>query len=763
MEDALQPTADPAWVIHDQGYDALRERGVESRFAIANGFLGVRGLPVICCEPLWVSWPRTYVAGFFDTPNILPGIPALVPAPDWMGVTVFVNGEPLLRNLSDTVGHRRTLDMRRGALLTAWAPVDSFGAVIRICSLRMVSAADRGTELHLLGFEIGGQAEITVETCCVASDAVLESTHFARDLRGWRTRQSGMGLAMATAVTLQLDGRDLAPTALDEVKLRWRWTSTSGQTAWFERFVAFSRSDNLTDDPGPAAQDTLGKARGLGWREVVQRHETAWQERWFSSDVAVEGDETAQRALRFAAYHLNGAANPADDRVSIGARALTGDDYRGHVFWDTEIFLLPFYILTWPEAARALLMYRYRSLAGARAKASRMGWRGAFYAWESANTGEETTPDEAIGADGSIVKILTGIQEEHVVADVAYAVWHYWKATDDDSFLIDAGAEILLETARFWASRAQLEGDGRRHIRDVEGPDEYHEHVDDNAFTNVMARWNLRRGAEVVALLRKRWPKPWADLAARLSLDDAELELWGEVAATLATGFDIKTGLFEQFAGFSTLDEIDLAQYAGRTTPMDVVLGRERTQRSQVIKQADVVALLALLPEEFDRQSQVDNFRYYEPRCDHSSSLSPAMHALVAARLGDTELALRYFHQAASIDLGDPAARSAGGVHIAALGGLWQAAVFGFAGLSLRDDGIALDPHLPAGWKSIAFAIQWRGRQLRVRINQESGLLCATLESGLPMKLVVRGEEHDLLRGPTLRVIMTDAATSQLG
>jgi len=568
----------------------------------------------------------------------------------------------------------------------------------------LVSLVDHGTGLQILCVEIGGQAEITLEVSCVVSDSALEPALLARDLGVWRTRKSGKSLAVATATALQLDGRDLPPLAVEKLKWRWRWKSMPGQTAYLERLVGFARSDDLSDDPGPVAQKAIGEARQLGRHMVIQRHQAAWDERWRCSDVEVEGDEAAQQALRFAAYHLNSAANPADERVSVGARALTGDDCRGHVFWDTEIYLLPFYTLTWPRAARALLMYRYHSLAAARAKAARMGWRGAFYAWESASGGEETAPDQAIGADGIIVKILSGKEEEHISADVAYAVWHYCWATGDDGFLLDAGAEILFETARFWASRAQLEADGQRHIRDVEGPDEYHGHIDDNAFTNVMARWNLRRASEVAALLCERWPERGAEIAGRIALEDEEIEEWRKAGETLVTGLDVRTGLIEQFSGFFNLDEIDLTQYAGRTTPMDVVLGRERTQRSQVIKQADVVPLLALLPEEFDRQSKIANFQYYEPRCDHGSSLSRATHALVAARLGDTELALRYLREAAAIDLADTPSRSAGGVHIATLGGLWQATVFGFAGLALMDDAIAFDPHLPAGWNRLGFA-----------------------------------------------------------
>ena len=373
---------------------------------------------------------------------------------------------------------------------------------------------------------------------------------------------------------------------------------------------------------GKDAREKLGAARQLGLCGSISKHEAAWADRWRCSDVEVEGDPAAQQALRFAGYHLNGAANPGDERVSIGARALTGDDYRGHVFWDTEIYLLPFYIMTWPQAARSMLMYRFRTLDGARAKAAAMGWRGALYAWESADTGEETTPEHAIGPDRKVVDILCGKQEQHISADVAYAVWQYWQATADEGFLRAGGAEILLETGRFWSSRAQPEADGRCHIRGVIGPDEYHEHIDDNAFTNVMARWNIRRALETAGLLRTRWPERWSKLAAELHIDDDELAQWSRTAETMATGLDPATDLFEQFAGFHHLEEVDLSKYAGRTVPMDVILGPERMRRSKVVKQADVVALLGLLPEEFRGETGTKNFQYYEPRCSHGSSLS---------------------------------------------------------------------------------------------------------------------------------------------
>ena len=672
MKHALDPTADPAWVIDANGYDALREGSYESRFAISNGFLGVRGTRAITRGARWIVPPHTYVAGLFDTPGAEHAtLEELVPAADWQQVRISVPGGYLVHHPGDASDHRMTLDMRRGTLLAEFRVLRAPDVSIRLRTLRLVSMSERAIGLQLIQFEIEhGEVELILEASFEGLDLELVSERLDQDLGVWRTQRSGKSLAMATASSLQIDGHDLPAITTEQLTWSWSWRSRAGQVVCFERTVAVALSDAHGLEPGREARDRLGVARHLGWRRVLAEHEAAWSSRWRCSDVEVGGDAAAQRALRFAVYQLNSAANPADEHVSIGARALTGKDYHGHVFWDTEIYLLPFYILIWPEAARALLMYRFHTLDAARAKSAAMGCRGALYAWESADTGAETTPEQIVGPDRGIIDVVCGKEEQHISADIAYAVWQYWQATGDEAFLRDAGAEILLETARFWVSRAQPEADGYCHIRDVMGPDEYHEHIDDSAFTNVMARWNIRRSLEVAALLRDRWPESWTGLSSRLGLDAAELSQWQNTADRMATGFDTRTGLFEQFAGYFTLEDINLADYAGRSVPMDVVLGRQRIQRSQVIKQADVVALLGLLPEEFAGDSGQANFHYYERRCGHGSSLSPAMHALVAARLGYSELALRYFQQSAAIDLTDTHVAIGGGIHIAALGGV---------------------------------------------------------------------------------------------
>jgi trehalose/maltose hydrolase-like predicted phosphorylase len=590
--------------------------------------------------------------------------------------------------------------------------------------------------------------DVRLEATFAMAGLGMEPIRLEQGLGAWRTEGTGKGVAMAGAATLRLGGKLLEPERPFPLRWVWRWRSAARQVIELARMVAVARSDTPEDDPSERAAAALERSRKLGWRAVLAAHEDAWKARWTASDAVIEGDEAMQRALRFAVYHLTSAANPEDEHVSIGARGLTGDAYFGHVFWDTEIYLLPFYIAVWPEAARALLMYRFHTLPAARAKAAHAGYKGALYAWESADTGEETTPEHMIAADGSIVEILTGRMEHHISADVAYAVWQYWRATGDNDFLLGAGAEILLETARFWASRAIAEPDGKRHIRHVIGPDEYHEDVDDNAFTNLMARWNIARALETLEVLQKGWPERVAALRQKLSLGDDELIDWRDAVARIVTGLDPATGIYEQFAGFYALEPIDVAAYTGTNMPIDVVIQRQRMQRSQVVKQADVVALIALLPEAFPGGMAETNFRYYEPKCAHGSSLSTAMHALVAARLGDTEMALRYLHKTAALDL-DPDPNSAGGIRMGGLGGMWQTVILGFAGLDLMGETLGISPKLPPQWRSLSFRVCWKGRVVAFRIA--AGSVEASLIEGQAMEIRIAGAAEELNPGAVLQ------------
>ena len=272
-----------------------------------------------------------------------------------------------------------------------------------------------------------------------------------------------------------------------------------------------------------------------------------------------------------------------------------------------------------------------------------------------------------------------------------------------------------------------------------------------------MARWNIARALEAIQILRERWPERAAALCGKLALGDQELADWHDATARMVTGLDPATGLYEQFAGYHQLEPLDLSLYADRKVPIDVVIGRERTQRSQVVKQADVVALLALLPGEFPAGKAEANFRHYEPRCAHGSSLSAGLHALVAARLGYADAALRHLRQAAGADLEfDP--NSAGGIRIAGLGGVWQAVVLGFAGLDLAGEAISLNPRLPAAWRSMSFTVRWRGRAVQVRIADAT--VRVAMSDGEAVDIRIASGTHHLQAGSALEVRVTPAAAA---
>ena len=746
LAELFQLPSGPEWRLLESDANQSDESDIEARLAISNGAIGMRATLE---QPLLTAHPAIQIAGVFQTSAAEPHVPTLLATPDWLRLAVFVDGERVELARGETLTYWRALDLRRGLLLSRWRQRLPDGCVIDIQKLRLASQADRSLAIQVARLHVDRPATVRVVTAKQPGGGSLVGAS-APEVWLWTPPGSSTELAIASST------RTSPPASESRARGRQTWTwaragaGAADQVIQLERMAAIVRSGCTSVHPAAQAEAAVHAARRRGLGRVLDSHIGAWTKRWTASDIELDGDPRLQQALRFAIYHLVSAANPDDEHSSIGARALTGQGYLGHVFWDTDIFLLPFYTLTWPSAARALLMYRYHTLAGARSKAQRNGYRGALYAWESADHGEETTPAWAVDRRGRIVPILCGTQEQHISADVAYAVWRYWQVTRDAAFFREAGAEILLETARFWASRAALENDDRYHIRQVIGPDEYHESVDDNAYTNGLAAWNLERGLDAYALLRARWPRRGAELAQTLQLELSELDLWQDVAARLVTGFDPARGLIEQFAGFFDLEDVDLDQYRARAAPLDVVLGHGRTSRAQIVKQADVVMLHALLPEQYDRQVAAADFGYYAPRCGHGSSLSPSMHAMVAARLGNLALARRYLGQAASIDLGEARGDSALGVHIGALGGLWQAIVFGFVGLRLDSQPggatVQLDPHLLPEWQRLAFRIQVHGRRLRFECRREPFRVSACLEHGQPLSVQVCGDRRQVWR-----------------
>lgn len=504
-----------------------------------------------------------------------------------------------------------------------------------------------------------------------------------------------------------------------EERTRWQVSAGLGETLQFRRYVAVYTSKDVAD-PETAAVDAVHAQSWEGFAAAFEAHAMRWQQVWDRADVAVPGHPGDEQALRFLAYHLSIAAD-RDPRVSVGARTLSGTGYQGHVFWDVEVFMLPFYLHTAPDVARCLLTYRHHTFDGARRRARELGQRGACYAWESTTTGDDVTPRVAAVTDsGEEIPLFTGTQQVHVTADVAYAVWRYWEATRDDEFLRGPGAEILAETARFWAGRVVLDGSSY-HIRGVMGPDEYHHGVNDNAYTNWMARFNLERAAWTGEWLRTDHPQSWQSLVTRIGLDDGELEYWNAIAGRLYVPEPGEDGVIEQFEGFFGLEEYPL-QDEGQADGLDRLFDLHKINAVKLLKQADVLMLPFLFPERFDRRILAANYAYYEPLTDHRSSLSPGVHAALAARLGLKEQAQRYWEESLMLDLSDTMSNSALGVHPACMGGTWQALVFHILGVHFVDDRPQVEAgapdRLPEGWRSVALNLLWRGRSHRVEVTK---------------------------------------------
>ena len=709
---------DTAWIVTETDFDPARLHHRETVFTLGNGYLGTRGTFE---EGYPGAWPATFIHGLYDDVPI--AHTELVNCPNWLPLLVMTAGERFRLDQGRVLRYRRQLDLRRGVLRRQVRWRSSSGHTVDLHFERFASLADPhalALRCRITPLDFAG---------CIQIQSGLNSYSDNQGVMHWewldqggagdsvwlhvRTRHSAIELGMAARLTVDGAG-DIQMKAVGcqgYPAVEMTCQAQRGQTITLEKTATVFTSRE-TEAPAQAAQEKLV---GLpDYATLLAAHETAWDGVWQASDVLIEGDDVAQRAVRYNLFQTLIAAPRHDDRVSIPAKTLSGFGYRGHIFWDTDIFIVPFLTFTQPDLARNLLTYRYHTLPGARRKAGEAGYEGAMFAWESADTGDEVTPRWVPSPHGAdLVRIWCGDIELHITADVAYAIWNYWRATGDDDWMSKYGAEIILDTAVFWGSRAEENAArGCYEIRNVIGPDEYHEHVDNNAFTNRMVQWHLETGLEVLAWLRRRDPDRAAALERKLDLNPERLRRWADVIGRMLVLHDPESGLIEQFEGFFELEDVNLADYEPRTRSMQTILGLERTNRSQVLKQADVLMLLYLLCDRYDRRTLQANWDYYDPRTDyaHGSSLGPAIHAILACELDRPEEGYEHFMRAALVDLEDLRGNTRDGIHAASAGGLWQAVVFGFGGVRLTDDGPVAAPRLPACWTRLKFRLQHKGR-----------------------------------------------------
>ncbi|NOX62544.1 MAG: glycoside hydrolase family 65 protein [Chloroflexi bacterium] len=735
-------------MVYEARFEPERLHHKETVFTIGNGYQCMRGA-------FEEGYPGEHGAAFVHrlwdyTPL---HFEELANIPRWWGADIWVDGERFRLDRGEVLSYRRDLDLRTGLLTrrVRWRPRPD-GPLVALTFRRFVSLA----EAHVGAVQIDvdlveGEAEVRMRAGldAHATNPLPAAPVDDMGLMHWRllhqtqdeseatllvqTRASEVTLALAACIEAERTG-SVAKSVSNEA-IRATFCDADGQPA-AERSVHLSEGEGLrlqkfvgvvsefdALNPHRTALRVARQARSAGWDALFKANARAWQDVWEAGDIEVEGDIEAQIALRFNLFQLIIAAPRFTEFASIGAKTLSGFGYRHHVFWDTDIFMLPYFTYTQPHLARNMLMYRYHTLPAAREKARANGHEGAQFPWESASDGREVTPTWVPHPTDPtrLIRIWTGDIEIHITADIAYAVMQYWRVTGDDAWMRDFGAEIVLDGAKFWASAARLEEDGRYHYRDVIGPDEYHDHVDDNAYTNALAKWHLQTAFEVLDWLKTHFPGKRRQLVLDLKLTPDRLLHWRDVIERLHIPQDEKSGLIEQFSGYFELQEPDFATLRdpNRTHSMQTLLGIEGCAATQIIKQPDVLMLQYLLPDWFDEGQMRVNYDYYNPRTDHEhgSSLGPSISAIMAARVGDIAAAYEHFMRAARADLQDVRHNAGDGIHGASAGGLWMAAVFGFGGLEIQDDGWVARPRLPRHWTRLAFRFMLRGRSHSVELT----------------------------------------------
>ena len=724
------------WHVNEDSFDTTPKKmhSQETVFTIGNGYFCTRGT-------FEEGYPRastaTLLFGVFD--NVLIAKEELANVPDWTVIQLFVDGERFRLDRGKILDYHRNLDMEHGILKRIVHWESPAGHHIHISAERFASLADE--HVGIIRYSVRAD-EANTKPLTIDLRGSFNTAQGNYDVMHCETRDQGhvdeqvwlqsetkkSGVQIVQAMSFISDRTDFRKAVIDsdvEPSIHLSGQLAPGVKLTTEKVVVTYTSRDGVDALPTALkslQEIVGQAHAFVYDTLLAPHEEEWQHFWQEADVILEGDDQAQIGLRYSLYQLRINASTHDSRYSIAAKGMTGFGYRGHVFHDTEIFMLPFFTHVLPDIARNLLLYRYHLLPAAHKKAASNGYEGAQYPWESTLDGEETTPPSIIHPEtGEVIPVLNGFIELHITSSIAHAFWEYWHVTGDDAFMRDYGAELMLSTALFWASRAEkIEERHDYEITNVIGPDEWHEHVNNNAHTNQMAKRNIQTALYTYEWLQKTAPDKARDLIQQLDISEQRIAHMHDVADNLRFPQDPNTGLIEQFDGFFKLQRLDLEKYKGRKDSYQGILGIEAVQKYQIVKQADVLMMLTMLDQEFDRKTKEVNWDYYYPITDHDygSSLTPALHVILACELDRMHDVYTLFMKGARVDLDNLRGNTPEGVHAACAGAVWQAAVLGCAGLRVTDEGYTTKPSWPAGWTRLAFNFKRRGQTIRVDLHR---------------------------------------------
>jgi len=712
----IEKKQDNIWLAEPR-YDPRYNKKTESAFAQCNGYLGVRA----CTELRQLEEKRgTFISGFYHKAGRYE-ITELVNCPDSTMFDVSVNGEKILPDTARIVTYEKKFNIRNGEMHFRLVCDTKKAGRIELQTRRFVSKSNPKLLCNYVSIqcEKGGTAEIVTGLNGQIGNSGV--SHFERiECRVFDDRymylegecDDGQNLRIMSCVTEQakhikssffLDRRSIYGT--------YKKVLDAGECLTLNKYTLF----DLEQTDAAFMQEQLKKISEKEYDVNRTMHECAFKEFWDMAGIQIEGASLEEEAsIAFAQYHLAGMVPWTNCQCSAGAKGLTGEGYKGHVFWDTELFVMPMFNIMFPEASKNMLLYRYERLPGARKKAVENGYEGAMYPWQSARLGIEETPlYAAINIHtGKAEKVWSGIKEHHVTADIVHGLLEYWKMSGDDEFMALYGNEMILETAKFWYSRAVWIKEKQRYeIHDVIGPDEYTEHVDNNAYTNYLAFENVKAALQLLT-------KGDTSLTETYKMEGWK-EKWSHFMEYIYLPKENEEGIIPQDNTFLEKAELpDIEKYRSAKKKQTILTdySRDEVVNMKVLKQADVVMLLNLFPDLFTRQTVRKNVEFYEKRTIHDSSLSYCAHAEIMAAIGADEPAMAFFRKAMEIDLCDSWEDSTDGIHAASLGGIFNCVLRGFAGLRIRDGEVTFCPHLPKHWKKMKFFMKNKGQTMQVEI-----------------------------------------------
>lgn len=721
-----------SWNVEDVLFEKEKTELNGSKFLQGNGYMGYRGTleeftkeQLVACNLL----------GIYD--KVGDNWREPINAPNGLFTKLYCDDRLMSVLSSEVREHKQVLDIKNGLHKRESVIKQSEDNLITIKSERFLGLEN----IHLIcmkySFKALKECKVCIETGIDGDVWDINGPHLKNvkaeiyeNLIALNSKTSEMNCIIAVSEAIDMDFIGEQDIETDEKSIIRRITVYAKPEIEYTlyKYVSIFTVNDGVVNPSRAAFESCLIALEMGYVNIFTQNCSIWKERWEKSDVEICGDEEAQLALRYSIYHLLSIAPTHTDKASIPARGLSGQVYKGAVFWDTEMFMLPFFIYTNPEIARNLLMYRVNTLEGARRKALEYGYRGAFYAWESQDTGDDAC------THFSVTDVFTGRpmrtyfrdKQVHISADVVYGIWQYYLATGDQSLLLDGGAEVILECARFFFSYSYFNKDKNRYeILDVTGPDEYHERVNNNAYTSMMVKYTLEVAIETLELLYKNYPLVYNELILKISFRN-ELENIKDMEKLLFVPKpDRESGIIEQFSGYEKLEEVTLKVLKERVLNPNEYFGGGNglATTTKILKQADVVLILNLFKNRYSCEVKKANWEYYEPRTEHGSSLSSCVYAMMASEIGNSEWGYKYFMKTATIDLSGESKQYVGtlyigGTHPAANGGAWMAAVLGFAGVSFNDQIITIMPQLPEKWESIAFNISLQGQSFSVQAGK---------------------------------------------